>query len=64
MRLTETESKSGEAGDEGGERGGEREVDDGGMRAAKEESEGVMERGGDTCEGGESVETGGKHYRT
>lgn len=46
MRLTETESKSGEAGDEGGERGGEREVDDGGMRAAKEESEGVMERGG------------------
>lgn len=42
----------------------EREVDDGGMRAAKEESEGVMERGGDTCEGGESVETGGKHYRT
>lgn len=46
VRLTETESKSGEAGDEGGERGGEREVDDGGMRAAKEESEGVMERGG------------------
>lgn len=48
MRLTETEVKVEKLETKGGTRWREREreVDDGGMRAAKEESEGAMEHWG------------------